>query len=158
MSIPRIFTIGTVLLLVSMPLLSCSGKRPANLGISDSKLDLCPSSPNCISSDDHDDGHKISPFQLLKPADEVWQVTRELVSKLPRTRIVTETTDYLHAECRSVLFGFVDDLELHLRPADGIIAIRSAARLGYLDFGVNRRRVESLRATLISRGMIGQQE
>ena len=158
MSIPRIFIIGTVLLLVSLPLLSCSGKRPENLGISDSRLESCPSSPNCVSSDDHDDGHKISPFQLLKPADEVWQVTLELVTKLPRTRIVTETTDYLHAECRSVLFGFVDDLELHLRPADGIIAIRSAARLGFLDFGVNRRRVESLRAALISRGMISQRK
>ncbi len=154
MSIPRIFIIGTVLLITTMPLLSCSGKLPSNLGISDSRLGFCPSSPNCISSEDHDGSHKIAPFQLVKPADEVWRVTRELVSKLPRTRIVTETTDYLHAECRSFLFGFVDDLELQLRPADGVIAIRSAARLGYSDFGVNRRRVESLRAELLSRGMV----
>lgn len=154
MSIPRFFTIGTVLLIASMPLLSCSGKRPSNLGVSDSRLTPCPASPNCLSSDDHDSAHKIPPFQLAKPATEVWQVVHELVSELPRTRIVNENSDYLHAECRSSVFGFIDDLELHLRPSAGIIAVRSAARLGYSDFGVNRRRVESLRAALISRKMV----
>ena len=154
MPIPRFFTIGTVLLIASMPLLSCSGKLPANLGISNSELAPCPSSPNCISSDNHDNDHKVAPFLLVESSAEVWRVARELVSGLPRTQIVNETADYLHAECRSKLFGFVDDLELHLRPAAGIIAVRSAARLGYSDFGVNRRRVESLRVALISRGVV----
>lgn len=159
MSIPRIFIIGTVLLIASIPLLSCSDKRPAARGPSDSRLAPCPSSPNCFSSDDRDSDHKIAPFQLVKPANEVWPVVQELVSELPRTRIIKETGDYLHAECRSFLFGFVDDLELHLRPANGIIAVRSAARSGYADFGVNRRRIESLRAALSSRGMIaGEQQ
>ena len=153
MSIPRIFTIGTVLLIASMPLLSCSGKRPLNLGVSDSRLAPCPASPNCLSSDDLDSTHKVLPFQLVKPAIEVWRVARKLVSELPRTRIVNETSDYLHAECRSGVFGFVDDLELHLRPSKGIIAVRSASRLGYSDFGVNQRRIETLRAALISQGM-----
>ncbi len=154
MSVLKIFIIGTVLLIASIPLLSCSDKRPSALDLSDSRLEPCPSSPNCFSSDDRDNGHKIAPFQLLKPANEVWSVVRELVSELPRTRIIKETGSYLHAECRSFLFGFVDDLELQLRPTDGIIAVRSAARSGYADFGVNRRRIESLRKALISRGMI----
>jgi len=154
MPVLRIFIIGTVLLIASIPLLSCSDKRPSALGLSDSRLEPCPSSPNCFSSDDRDSAHKIAPFQLVKPANEVWSAVQDLVSKLPRTRIIKETEDYLHAECRSFLFGFVDDLGLHLRPAEGIIAIRSAARSGYSDFGVNRRRIESLREALINRGMI----
>jgi uncharacterized protein (DUF1499 family) len=89
----------------------------------------------------------------VSPA-EGWRAARELVSELPRSRIVTETADYLHVECRSALFGFVDDLELHLRPAGGIIAVRSASRLGYSDLGVNRRRVEDLRAALTDRGVL----
>jgi uncharacterized protein (DUF1499 family) len=67
---------------------------------------------------------------------------------------VNETPGYLHAECRSALFGFVDDLELHLRVSEGVIAVRSASRLGYSDLGVNRRRVEILRTSLINRGMV----
>jgi uncharacterized protein (DUF1499 family) len=51
-------------------------------------------------------------------------------------------------------FGFVDDLELHLRPQENAIAVRSAARLGYSDFGVNRRRVENLRNAVRRRGAI----
>ncbi len=154
MPIPRFFAIGAILLMVTMPLLSCTDKTPANLGISESKLTPCPKSLNCVSSDARDSKHNIPPLQLIMPPSEAFQIARKLVLDLPRTHIVNETTDYLHAECRSALFGFVDDLELHLRPTEGIIAIRSAARLGYSDFGVNRRRVESLRDSLISQGVV----
>ena len=154
MPISKIFANGTVLLIASMLFVSCAGKRPSNLGVSDSGLAPCPSSPNCVSSDARDSSHKVLPLQFDVPPTEAWRVARELVSELPRTRIVNETSGYLHAECRSALFGFVDDLELHLRLSEGVIAVRSASRLGYSDFGVNRRRVEILRASLISRGMV----
>ncbi|WP_020674665.1 DUF1499 domain-containing protein [Geopsychrobacter electrodiphilus] len=114
----------------------------------------CPSSPNCVSSDAQDNEHLVAPFQIVCPTMDAWRVARDLLSKLPRTRIVTEKPDYLHAECRSALFGFVDDLELNLRSSERIIAVRSASRLGYSDFGVNRRRIEGLRAALISRGVV----
>jgi uncharacterized protein (DUF1499 family) len=137
-----------------MPLLSCAGKRPSNLGISDAGLAPCPSSPNCVSSDARDSKHQLSPLQLAVASAEAWPAVRKVVSELPRIRIVKETGDYLHAECRSALFGFVDDLELHLRPTEKIIAIRSASRLGHSDLGVNRRRVEDLRESLTSRGVL----
>ena len=35
-----------------------------------------------------------------------------------------------------------------------MIAVRSAARLGYSDLGVNRRRIENLRALLVSQGIV----
>ena len=79
-------------------------------------------------------------------AEEAWSAVIALVRSLPRTEIITSSEGYLHAECRSRLCGFVDDLELHLRPEEGVIAVRCAARLGYSDFGVNRRRVGTLRA------------
>ena len=69
-------------------------------------------------------------------------------------KIISLTDEYIHAECTSAVFGFVDDLELHLRPQEKLIAVRSAARLGYSDLGVNRKRVESLRAALRERGVI----
>jgi uncharacterized protein (DUF1499 family) len=68
--------------------------------------------------------------------------------------VVEETANYLHAECASALFGFVDDLELHLRESNNIVAIRSASRVGYSDLGVNRRRVEGLREALRARGIV----
>jgi uncharacterized protein (DUF1499 family) len=143
-----------VLLVVLVPLLSCAGKRPENLGASEAGLAPCPSSPNCVSSDARDDSHRIAPFALAVDPAAGWQAAREAVAALPRTRIVDESDDYLHAECRSALLGFVDDLELHLRPAQGTIAVRSASRLGYSDLGVNRKRVETLRAELRRRDVL----
>ncbi len=154
MSIPRFFSLGSVFLIACMPLLSCSGNPPANLGITDSRLAPCPASPNCLSSDAQDSTHNTPPFQLDGDPGKIWEAVREVVSELPRTHIVNQTSEYLHAECRSPFFGFVDDLELHLRPTEGIIAVRSASRLGYSDFGVNQRRVETLREALINRGVI----
>jgi uncharacterized protein (DUF1499 family) len=114
----------------------------------------CPSSPNCVSSDAQDTEQLVAPLQIVGRTEDAWTVARGYLSNLPRTRIVTEKPDYLHAECRSALFGFVDDLELNLRTSEGIIAVRSASRLGYSDLGVNRRRVDELRTALISRGVV----
>jgi uncharacterized protein (DUF1499 family) len=137
-----------------MSIFSCAGKRPTNLGISATGLAPCPSSPNCVSSDAGDTDHHVMPLELAESPDEAWKRVREVVSGLPRTQIVMETSNYIHAECRSPLLGFVDDLELHLRAAENIIAIRSASRLGYSDLGVNRRRVERLRDSLTNRAVL----
>lgn len=137
-----------------MGIFACAGARPNNLGVKDGRLSWCPRSPNCVSSDAADAKHFVVAFRPALPVTEAWPRLREIVRTLPRTEIISETTDYLHAECRSAVFGFVDDLELHARPAQNLIAVRSAARLGYSDFGVNRRRVENLRAMLLDRRVI----
>jgi uncharacterized protein (DUF1499 family) len=131
--------------------------KQRGLGVVGGRLADCPFSPNCVCSDAADDARRVAPFRLAIPADEAWKAVREAVAALPRTHIVKRAGDYLHAECRSRLLGFVDDLELHLRAKGGphgSVAVRSAARLGYSDFGVNRARVEQLRADLIARGVI----
>ena len=58
---------------------------------------------------------------------------------------------YLYAEFRSKLMGFVDDVEFLADPAAGVVHVRSASRLGRRDFGVNRSRIEALRAILEKR-------
>lgn len=143
------------LLLLSGLLSGCSGSNQSvKLGVQNAQLTPCPDSPNCVSSDASDAEHQIASIVLEGSAGEAWTAIRDLVSKLPRTQIITDTPDYLHAECRSAVFGFVDDLELHLRPGEGIIAVRSAARVGHSDFGVNQKRIEKLRTALKERGMV----
>jgi uncharacterized protein (DUF1499 family) len=141
-------------IVIVMPLFSCAGARPTNLGVKDSRLASCPSSPNCVSSDDADTSHRIPAFQFAVPVADAWRTVRSTIANQPRTKIIAETDDNLHAECSSAFFGFVDDLELHLRPSENLIAVRSAARLGHGDFGVNRRRVENLRSLLTNQGMV----
>lgn len=121
---------------------------------SDGLLPLCPSTPNCVCSDDARPAHHVEPLRLAAPAAQAWRTAVAEVQALPRTRIVSRSAERLHAECRSLLFGFVDDLELALRADLGEIAVRSAARVGFGDLGVNRRRVETLRAALVRRGVV----
>lgn len=144
-----------VVCLISLILiLSCIEKRPSSHGISGTGLTPCPSSPNCVSSDATDGAHRVYVFVLSTSPDYSWRVILEEVKALPRTTLVKETENYLHAQCKSALFGFVDDLELHLRKSDNIVAVRSASRVGYSDLGVNRRRVEGLRKALLTRGVV----
>lgn len=150
----RIRVAGFSLFVMTMPLFACTGQPPSSLGIADARLTPCPSSPNCVSSDATDAPHAVKPFHLAISPSEAWEKTHDLIRALPRTRIVTRSSEYVHVECRSRLFGFIDDLELHLRPREGIIAVRSASRLGYSDLGVNRRRVETLRAVLTRHAVI----
>ena len=130
------------------------GKR-RGLGVVAGRLADCPDSPNCVCTDAEDPAHRVAELPLAMAPGEAWIAIRTVVQALPRTRIVKRTSDYLHAECRSKWFGFVDDLELHLRNAHGpVLAVRSASRIGYSDFGVNRARVEQLRSDLVQRGVI----
>jgi uncharacterized protein (DUF1499 family) len=70
---------------------------------------------------------------------------KAVLAGLPRTRVVAEEADYLHAECTSLIFRFVDDLEFSVDRLEKKIHVRSASRVGKYDFGVNRRRVEAIR-------------
>jgi uncharacterized protein (DUF1499 family) len=151
----RPIALGEVIaILALMPLFSCAGTRPANLGVAHGRLAACPSSPNCVSSDAEDSRHGIPPFELTVPSDAGWRAVLTAVAELPRTVVISQTEDYLHAECGSALLGFVDDLELQLRPDHGVVAVRSASRLGYSDMGANRNRVEDLRTALREHGAI----
>ncbi|MGH0034675.1 MAG: DUF1499 domain-containing protein [Myxococcota bacterium] len=132
--------------------LACAGAPPTGLGVRDGALAPCPASPNCVSSAAGDAEHAIEPLAFEGDPAVAWAAARSAVRELPRTRIVLESEGYLHAESSSALFGFVDDLELWLRPEAGHIAVRSASRVGYSDLGVNRERVEALRTALAQRG------
>jgi uncharacterized protein (DUF1499 family) len=137
-----------------LPLSFCHGSRPDNLGVVESRLAPCPSSPNCVSSDATDSAHAVEPFALVVASAQAWPAVRSAVANFSRTRIVDETADYLHAECQSLIFRFVDDLELQIRPTENAVAVRSASRLGHSDLGANRRRVEALRSELVRQGIV----
>jgi len=105
----------------------------------------CPDSPNCVSSQADDTQHHIKPFSFSDTPEQAMQRLSNALLGEPRITLVSEEGGYLHAEARSLIFRFVDDIEFLLAPAEGLIHVRSAARTGYSDVGVNRRRVERIR-------------
>lgn len=129
-------------------LAACQGGRPSDLGVTAARLAPCPASPNCVSSEQGHGKRSVAPFVLAVSPGRAWPTVVQAARELPGARVVEQTDTYLHAECRSRVFGFVDDLELYLRADAGVVSVRSASRIGYWDLGANLRRVETLRRRL----------
>jgi len=119
--------------------------RPVSAEITLHILAPCPDSPNCVSSQSDDEHHYIKPFSFHDTPAQAMQRLGNAVLAEKRSTLVSEEGGYLHAEARSLIFRFVDDLEFLLAPAEGLIHVRSAARTGHSDFGVNRKRIERIR-------------
>lgn len=108
-------------------------------------ITLCPDSPNCVSSMAAEkDSHRIPPLIGDEPGIIAERIV-DAVASIPRCSIVTRTPQRIHAICRSRLFGFEDDLYIEARKDTPVVDIRSSARSGWWDMGVNRRRVEEVR-------------
>ena len=122
-------------------------RRPTNLGVKEGRLAPCRRTPNCVSSqaDPADREHYIAPIAFRGSMDEV----RRAVESMERATVICAQGDYLYAEYRTRLMRYVDDVEI-LKAGD-ILHVRSASRLGRRDLGVNRKRVEALRALLLRR-------
>jgi uncharacterized protein (DUF1499 family) len=70
---------------------------------------------------------------------------KEIVGSMKGATVVSESPTYLRVEFRSDIFRFIDDVEFFIDAAASVIHVRSASRIGYYDFGTNRRRVEWIR-------------
>lgn len=129
-----------VVLLVGVRL-AVGAVDPPALGSTDGSLEPCPAADNCVSSQAEAARHAVEP--LVCPERRADQLAGVLDDELPRSRVVTATDVYAHIEVRSRIVGFVDDLELLVD--DEVVHVRSAARLGRNDLGVNAARVDEVR-------------
>ena len=100
----------------------------------------------CDDTQFGDAGHHVEPIRFTGPPAVTFERLRSTLQSMPGARVITADDGYLHAEFTSRLFRFVDDVECLVDPAGQVIHVRSASRVGHSDFGVNRRRVEALRA------------
>ncbi len=127
-----------------------SWKRPDNLGVKDGRLAPPKRTPNCVSSqaDPADTEHYIAPIAFKGDALAAMAAVRKAVEGMTDATIVRHEGNYLYAEYRTKLMRFVDDVEFTYDEKAGLLHVRSASRLGRRDFGVNRARVEALRARI----------
>jgi uncharacterized protein (DUF1499 family) len=124
----------------------CSGAKSVDLGVTNGKLSLCPDAPHCVSSQSEDDAHRMEPLTYATSKKEAQEKLVNILRSMKRIKIISINDDYLHAECISSVFRFVDDLEFYFDDVEKIIHFRSSSRMGYYDLGVNRRRIEKIKA------------
>jgi uncharacterized protein (DUF1499 family) len=114
-------------------------------------LPPCPKSPNCVSTQSLDAGHRMEPLPY-KDLEETRARLLALLAEKKNARVVTVEPTYVHAEFRSALFRFVDDVEFLFDDKARRLHFRSASRLGRSDFGVNRKRMEEIVRELTAPG------
>jgi uncharacterized protein (DUF1499 family) len=129
-------------------MVGCSGERPHNLGPKDGLLLACPSSPNCVSSQASDEGHRVAALVFGGDPDVAFTRLKRILSRRSDTTVVDESVGYLRVELRTTLF--VDDAEFLLDRSRSVIHVRSASRLGYSDLGKNRVRMEEIRSQFVA--------
>lgn len=112
-----------------------------SFGLNQGKLAPCKDSPNCICTDQKD-SHYLEPFPITEKS---WKELPSFLKTLKGCSIVEIRTNYIRMECRTPVFGFIDDVEFYFDIEKGLLRYRSGARLGYSDFGVNRKRIEKIK-------------
>jgi len=135
---------GLFLVVGGLVLLSFTATRPNNLGVRDGKLAECPDTPNCVSSFTKSQTQYVPAIPFSGSESEAIDALREIMLEMDGSRVVSASSTYLYCEFSTPLFGFVDDVEVLLDTEASIIHFRSASRVGFQDFGVNRRRVHEV--------------
>ena len=157
--------LAVVAVLLAARLGAFSGKAPANIGVRDGKLKPPAKTPNSVSSQAdlwpdavQKDDARIAPIALLKTSAEgsagdgktTIAKIAAVIDDLPGSKLVEQRDDYLYAQFTTPLMRFTDDVEFWFDPTAGAVQVRSASRIGRKDFGVNRARIENIRARLAS--------
>ena len=130
-----------------------AGKAPSRLGVTDGRLKPPSSTPNSVSSQaslypDHPQQAyaAIAPLTFKGDGEAAIKQLAQVLTQMPRTVIVTQNADYLYAQSTTALLKFTDDVEFWLDQPNHVIQARSSSRLGRKDLGVNRARLEAIRA------------
>ena len=143
----------TVALVIAGQMGLLAGKAPNSLGVKDGRLKPPAKTPNCVSSQamlypDHPQKNyaAIEPLKFSSDSAVAMNKLADIVQKQERTVLVSRDPSYIYAQSTTALLKFTDDLEFMLDKSAGVIHVRSSSRLGRKDFGVNRARVEAIRA------------
>jgi len=133
------------------------GTQPV-LGLqANNKLAKCDYAPNCFSTS----GEEQYLLKLWKPntGSNVMGELLETIKAYPPGQaridkggfsIITSSANYLYVQFESLKLGFIDDVEFAV--TDGGVQVRSSSRTGFLDLGVNAKRLNWISAELRGKG------
>lgn len=134
-------------------LLTCSGCWVMNLqpqpktGVANGQFEPCRNAPNCVSSqaEANSKWNYVEPMIYEEGRTQALMRLLKVLGEMPRVELRTVHADYVHAEVRSRMGDFTDDLEFFLPRETKVIHLRSLSRTGWYDFKVNRKRAEEVR-------------
>jgi len=156
------------------------GPKPQDLGVSkrttvdgyDTYVGLkgCGPAPNCFSStitNQDDEDHSIPAWTYPKDYDKQ-KALKELIEVLKsyppgqngvdgggfEIQIADVQKGYVYVQYESLKNGYIDDVEFAVIEGypDRSVQVRSSSRIGYLDYGVNAKRLNWIAEAMRSKG------
>ena len=131
------------------------GTAPNDLGVRDGRLKPPSNTDNSVTSQaalypDHPQRaySDVAPLPLRGDGPATLAKIKAVVAAMDGAQVVMSDPDYLYAQYTTRLMKFVDDVEFWYDPTARVIQVRSASRVGKGDMGVNRKRIEAVRAAL----------
>ncbi|MFP4475544.1 MAG: DUF1499 domain-containing protein [Desulfatibacillaceae bacterium] len=128
--------------LAGVLMVGCAASPPSGIN-NQGRLAPCPGSPNCVTSEGEDADMACIPFS--GPPAAAMERMAAVLKSFRNADVVEREDNYMRAEFKSTVFGFVDDVEIRLDDRQGCLHFRSASRSGYWDFGVNKKRMKLVR-------------
>ena len=131
------------------------GTAPNDLGVRDGRLKPPSKTDNSVTSQaalypDHPQRaySDLAPLPLRGDGPATLAKIKAVLATMDGAQVVKSEPDYLYAQYTTRLMKFVDDVEFWYDPTARVIQVRSASRVGKGDMGVNRKRIEAVRAAL----------
>jgi len=146
--------------------------QPTSIGLQDNgKLAICDDAPNCFSTSGDDESYLLMPWVPQKDGSDAMADILETIKAYPPGQakvdrggfsIITSRPDYLYVQFESKKHGFIDDVEFAINTSGGggakkavqVVQVRSSSRIGFLDLGVNGKRLNYISARLREKGWI----
>lgn len=160
-------TISRLVWLAALPLAlaGCSGTLSPDYGVRQGRFPHCPENQDCVSSQEQDPKLHIDPLHY-KPSHTSSQVDRDqahadliaAINAAGQARIVSNHRNYVRVEYPAASHDqrngdyyyqpdqAVDEVQFYLSPTDYTIEMFSVGKLGLLESGDSRERLERVRA------------
>ena len=162
MLILKWFVIAVLLLVVAAVAVGqlgfLQGTPPTDLGVRDGKLKPPSMTENSVTSQaslypDHPQRKyaDIAPLPVKGEGPATIARIKAIAEGMDGAKVVKSEPGYLYAQFTTRLMKYVDDVEFWFDPTANVIQVRSASRVGRGDLGVNRKRIEAVRAALQAR-------
>ena len=97
-------------------------------------------------------GYGLKPIELEYDIDYIQKEIIKIIETKPRMKIINERLGFIHATDVTPFFRFYDDIAIKIfeDKDKAVIWLQSQSRLGYYDFQVNEKRIQTLHQKISS--------
>jgi len=114
-------------------------------GVIDGKLAPCSKKSNCVSTEHTNPNRSMPPIEYKGiHLNQAKDVLIDVLATIPKLEVKKNDGHYIYVEAKTMIFKFVHNVEFYFDDVQKLIHFRSSSRMGFADFGTNKRRMQAV--------------